>query len=125
MAGTGSVCISVRAAAAEKTPSTSETPNVKGAQTIVGRRGGLGFLLGDEGSAFHIGRTLLRLIFYANDAGTLKDGEPFLEALLTYWRARSLDELLGMVVSIDFFPVFLLNSTFADLSDFAIFHRRW
>lgn len=107
--GTGSVCLAVR--------KTGD-----GQVDYLGRRGGLGFLLGDEGSgqsasvvhpnlaqqltmtlsvesAYHVGRTLLRLLLNAEDSGDLDRKSAFVKALLAYWKVDDVDQLLERVVS--------------------------
>lgn len=56
IAGTGSIA-------------TAYKPSSSGLVEPVGRMGGLGFLLGDEGSAFHIGRQTIKAVLTANDRG--------------------------------------------------------
>lgn len=53
----------------------------------------------DTFAAYHVGRTLLRLVLYAADAGTLDEGSPFIKALLEYWKVSHIDELLEKTVN--------------------------
>lgn len=51
-------------------------------------------------AAYHVGRTLLRLVLYAADARTLDEDSPFTKALLEYWKVSHIDELLEKTVSL-------------------------
>jgi hypothetical protein len=48
--------------------------------------------------AYHVGRTLLRLVLYAEDAGTLDRDSAFIRALLAYWKVDQVDQLLERTV---------------------------
>ncbi|CDZ97965.1 N-Acetylglucosamine kinase [Phaffia rhodozyma] len=92
VSGTGTVCLSVTV---DRYPGREKTISQ------VARRGGLGWLLGDEGSAFYVGKMALRSVLYAFDAGTLNESlhteQEFIDELLIYWNVRSVDSLLGIV----------------------------
>ncbi|RSH90984.1 hypothetical protein EHS25_010160 [Saitozyma podzolica] len=84
IAGTGSLAMSVRAH--------------HGQIRMTGRRGGLGFLFGDEGSGYHIGREAVRRLAYRRDRGELCPSEVE-RGLLLHYGARDVDELIANAVS--------------------------
>ncbi|KZT58786.1 hypothetical protein CALCODRAFT_482070 [Calocera cornea HHB12733] len=85
VAGTGSVCLAW---------------GVEGGQLrYLGRRGGTGFLLGDEGSAFYIGRCALRAVVEDFDSGA---PETALHALVRdKFGVQTTDGLLAKVYELD------------------------
>ncbi|KZO89872.1 hypothetical protein CALVIDRAFT_436753 [Calocera viscosa TUFC12733] len=85
VAGTGSVCLAWA---------------VQGGQLhYLGRRGGTGFLLGDEGSAFYIGRGALRAVVDDFDAGAPET--PLHGMVRERFGVKTTDGLLAKVYELD------------------------
>ncbi|EJT97661.1 hypothetical protein DACRYDRAFT_25021 [Dacryopinax primogenitus] len=85
VAGTGSVCLAWA---------------VEGGQLkYVGRRGGTGFLLGDEGSAFYIGRAALRAVVDDFDSGAPET--QLHEMVRVKFGVKTTDGLLAKVYELD------------------------
>ncbi|KAL7423399.1 hypothetical protein Q5752_002703 [Cryptotrichosporon argae] len=64
-----------------------------------GRRGGLGFLFGDEGSAYHLGREAVRRVAYNRDEGGATSA---LEAgLLRHYGAGDVEEMVAKAYELD------------------------
>lgn len=104
IAGTGSIATAYR-------PAHDNDPCNRHL-TLVGRLGGYGYLLGDEGSAYFVGRQAVKTVLQASDRGELEAGTSthpssiiarsiLLRAILEHFQVQTATDLLGAVYRLD------------------------